>query len=176
MGQEAATRTIPLPLDQVEVLLRDVESWSSFLVGVGSIRLISPERYIFTLSEGRGQRELKMVVRLRFRNHAFIWHGLGGAQGSVLRGSLELAPAGERQTSVTLTMFSYPADLRSGVAEMLLPHSTRAVVDLQLLERFLIDEPEPSAPGPAESRRLTDSARSGHSPVTEQVSTRPGVS
>jgi hypothetical protein len=174
MGQDVATRTIPLPLDQVEVRLQDVESWSSFLKGVGSIRLVSPERYIFTLNDDRDQRELKMVVRLQFRDHRFVWHGLGGAQGSLLRGSLELKPADdERRTAVTLSRFSYPADLQSDAAELLAPASTRAVIDLQLLERFLIEGPQPSPANPAGSRRLTDPA---NAPAPEHVSIQPKVS
>jgi hypothetical protein len=143
MAHHVATRVVPLPRNEVEARLRDVPSWSAFLEGVGSIRYVSPERYVFTLNDGHEHRELKMVVRLRYRDHQFVWHGLGGAQGSVLRGSLRLEADDDHRTSVTLSMFSYPADFRSGVAELLLPHNTRVVADLELLERFLVGDGRP---------------------------------
>jgi hypothetical protein len=135
MRQQQATTVVPLPLPTVEKRLRDVESWSQFLQGIGSIKCTSHERYLFTLDDGRDHREVKMVVKLRYQDHCFVWHGL---TGPAVRGSLKLAPVDERHTAVTLELAILPAGLRSGVADMITPPGSTAVLDLRLLEKHLL--------------------------------------
>jgi len=101
MRQQQATTIVPLPLATVEKRLRDVESWSEFLEGVASIRYTSHERYVFTLADGRDRREIKMVVKLRYQDHCFVWHGIAGP---TVRGSLKLSPVDDKHTSVTLVV------------------------------------------------------------------------
>jgi hypothetical protein len=134
MRQQQATTIVPLPLETVEKRLRDVESWSDFLQGIASIRYTSHERYVFTLADGRDHREIKMVVKLRYRDHCFVWHGIAGP---TVRGSMKLVPVDDRHTAVTLELASLPIDLRSGVAEMVIPSSSTASLDLRLLEKHL---------------------------------------
>jgi|tagenome__1003787_1003787.scaffolds.fasta_scaffold19498176_1 hypothetical protein len=135
MRQQQATTIVPLPLATVEKRLRDVESWSEFLEGVASIRYTSHERYVFTLADGRDRREIKMVVKLRYQDHCFVWHGIAGP---TVRGSLKLSPVDDKHTSVTLVVASLPTDLRSGMVEMMMPNSSTAMCDVQLLERHLL--------------------------------------
>ena len=135
MRQQQATAVVPFPLTTVEKRLRDVESWSQFLQGIESIRYTSHERYLFTLADGRDHRQIKMVVKLRYRDHCFVWHGIAGP---TVRGSLKLTAVDERHTSITLMVASLPTDVRSGMAEMMMPHSSIAMMDLQLLEKYLI--------------------------------------
>jgi hypothetical protein len=134
MRHQVATTIVPLPLAEVETRLRDVESWANFLDGIGSIRCTGHERYVFNLADGRDRREVKVAVKLLYKDHCFVWHGLAGP---ALRGTLKLAPTGPRHTAVTLSLASYPTDLVSGLAEMLMPRTTTAVLDLQLLEKHL---------------------------------------
>ena len=138
MRQQQATTVVPLPLATVEKRLRDVESWSEFLQGIGSIRYTSHERYLFTLSDGRDHREIKMVVKLRYQDHCFVWHGIAGP---TVRGSLKLVAVDEAHTAITLVMASLPTNLRSGVAEMITPRSSTASLDLRLLEKHLVKNP-----------------------------------
>jgi len=135
MRQQQATTVVPLPLATVEKRLRDVESWSEFLRGVGSIRFTSHERYLFTLADGRDQREIKMVVKLRYQDHCFVWHGIAGP---TVRGSMKLTPVDDRHTAITLVVASMPTDMRSGVAEMMMPNSSTAMCDVRLLEKHLL--------------------------------------
>jgi hypothetical protein len=139
MRQQQATTVVPLPLATVEQRLREVESWSQFLQGVESIRYTSHERYLFTLADGRDHREIKMVVKLRYQDHCFVWHGIAGP---TVRGSLKLHPVDDRHTSVTLVVASLPTDLRSGVAEMMMPNSSTAMFDVRLLEKYLLTPTE----------------------------------
>lgn len=126
---------VPLSLATVEQRLRDVESWSEFLAGVDSIRYTSHERYLFTLADGRDHREIKMVVKLRYQDHCFVWHGIAGP---TVRGSLKLLAIDDRHTAVTLVVASLPIDVRSGMAEMMMPNSSTAMFDARLLEKYLI--------------------------------------
>jgi hypothetical protein len=135
MRHQEATTVVALPLAEVESRLRRVEAWSEFLHGIESIEYVSHERYVFRLADGRDRRELKVVVKLLYRDHCFVWHGLSGP---TWRGSLKLAPIDDNHTAVTLAMASLPIDLRSGLSEMLLPSNTTAVHDLRLLERHLV--------------------------------------
>jgi len=135
MRQQQATTVVPLPLATVERQLRDVESWSEFLQGIGSIRYTSHERYLFTLADGRDHRELKMVVKLRYQDHCFVWHGLSGP---AMRGTLKLTAVDDRHTALTLVVATMPAGLRSGWAEMIMPSMSTAMVDVCLLEKHLI--------------------------------------
>ena len=134
MRQQQATTVVPLALATVEQRLRDVESWSEFLQGIASIRYTSHERYLFTLADGRDHRQIKMVVKLRYRDHCFVWHGIAGP---TIRGSLKLVPVDDRHTAVTLMVASLPTGLRSGMAEMIMPSSSTADLDVHLLERYL---------------------------------------
>lgn len=135
MRQQQATTVVPLPLATVEKRLRDVESWSEFLQGIGSIRYTSHERYLFTLADGRDHREIKMVVKLRYHDHCFVWHGIAGP---TVRGSLKLVAVDERHTAITLVVASLPDGFRSGIAEMMMPNSSTAGLDVRLLEKHLI--------------------------------------
>ena len=135
MRQQQATTVVPFPLATVEKRLRDVESWSEFLEGVDSIRYTSHERYLFALADGRDHREIKMVVKLRYQDHCFVWHGIAGP---TVRGSLKLVAVDDRHTTVTLVVASLPIDLRSGMAEMMMPNSSTAMFDARLLEKYLI--------------------------------------
>lgn len=135
MRHQEATTVVALPLSEVEARLRQVEAWSEFLHGIESIQYVSHERYVFKLADGRDRRELKVVVKLLYRDHCFVWHGLSGP---AWKGSLKLAPIDDRHTAVTLTMDSLPIDLRSGLSEMLLPNPTTARRDVRLLERHLL--------------------------------------
>jgi uncharacterized membrane protein len=135
MRQQQATTVVPLPLATVQTRLRDVESWPQFLRGVESIRCTSHERYLFSLADGRDRRQVKMVVKLRYREHCFAWHGLSGP---AVRGSLKLAVVDERHTAVTLTVASLPPGIRAGIAEMMFPSSSTATVDIRLLEKHLL--------------------------------------
>jgi hypothetical protein len=119
----------------VERRLRDVESWSEFLAGIESITFTSHERYRFTLHEGSDHREVKMVVKLRYQDHCFAWHEISGPP---VRGSLKLVAVDDRHTALTLVVASMPATLRSGVAEMMMPNNSTAMVDVRLLEKHLI--------------------------------------
>jgi hypothetical protein len=137
MKQQEVTTVVPLPLATVEMRLRDVESWSRFLPGVGSIRYTSHERYLFTLADGRDRREVRMVVKLLYHDHCFVWHAVAGP---TLRGTLQLAPVDDRQTAVTLSQSWAPVDLRSGMVDMLMPHSSTTTMALQRLEHHLIND------------------------------------
>jgi len=142
MRQQQATTVVPLPLAAVETRLRDVESWSQFLLGIESIKFTSFERYLFTLADGRDHREIKTVVKLRYKDHCFAWHPVSG---SGVRGTLKLAPLDDRHTEVTLTVASMPPDLRAGVAEMMMPSSSTAQCDVRLLEKHLLESPAAGA-------------------------------
>jgi hypothetical protein len=135
MRHQEATTVVALPLADVEHRLRQVEAWSEFLHGIESIEYSSHERYVFKLADGRDRRELKCVVKLLYRDHCFVWHGLSGP---AWRGSLKLAPVDENHTAVTLAMASLPVDLRSGFTEMLMPNTATATHDLRLLEQHLV--------------------------------------
>ena len=135
MRHQEATTVVPMPLDVILTRLRDVESWSEFMLGIEWIRCTGHERYAFKLADGRDRRELKVVVRLHPREHCFVWHGLANPSW---RGKLKLTEVDDRHTSVTLSLESLPPDLRSGVAEWLMPKTSTAVRDLQLLERHLV--------------------------------------
>lgn len=135
MRHQEATTVLPLPLTAVENRLRDVEAWSEFLLGIESIRYTSHERYAFQLADGRDRRELKVVVKLRYKEHCFVWHGLAGPS---FRGSLKLAGVDAGHTSITLMLESVPVDMRSSFAEWLMPKINTATVDLHLLERYLL--------------------------------------
>jgi hypothetical protein len=112
-----------------------VESWPRFLHGVAAIRCTSHERYLFTLADGRDHREITMVVKLRHHDHCFVWHGIAGPN---VRGSLRLAAVDDRHTSLTLVRSGLPADLRAGMAEMLMPRTATATTDLRQLEQHLL--------------------------------------
>lgn len=135
MRQQQATTVVPLPLGTVERELRDVESWSEFLVGIGSIRYTSHERYLFTLNDKRDHRQLKMVVKLRYQDHCFVWHVISGP---TVRGSLKLVAVDDQHTALTLMVASMPADLPSMVAEMMMPNTSTATLDVRLLEKYLL--------------------------------------
>jgi hypothetical protein len=124
-----------MPLDAVLARLRDVESWSEFMLGIEWIRCTGHERYAFKLADGRDRRELKVVVKLHHRDHCFVWHGVANPSW---RGKLKLTEADDRHTSITLALESLPVDLRSGVADWLMPKTSTAVRDLQLLEHHLV--------------------------------------
>lgn len=134
MRHQEATTVVPLPLAEIESRLRQVESWSNFLEGISSIRCTGHERYVFNLADGRDHRELKVAVRLLYQDHCFVWRGLSGPQ---LRGALKLAATDERHTAVTLTLASHPTDFLSGLAEMVMPKTRTADIDLQRLEKYL---------------------------------------
>jgi len=131
---------VSLPLDEVQKRLRDVESWSEFLRGIESVRRTSHERYAFQLADGRDHRELRVVVRLRCRDHCFVWHELSGP---AWRGWLKLSWVADSRTMITLALESAPVDLLSGMAEWLMPMTSTAVLDLQLLERYLVVAAQP---------------------------------
>jgi hypothetical protein len=135
MRHQEATTVVALPLADVESRLRQVEAWSKFLHGIESIEYASHERYLFRLADGRDRRELKVVVKLLYRDHCFVWHGLSGP---AWRGSLKLTPVDDHHTAVTLAMGSLPVDLRSGLSEMLMPKTTTALHDLRMLEQHLV--------------------------------------
>ena len=135
MRQQQATTVVPLPLATVEKQLRHVESWSEFLQDIESIRFTSHERYLFTLNDGYGRRDIKMVVKLRYQDHCFTWHEIGAPP---VRGSLKLVAVDDRHTAVTLVEASMPASMRSGMAEMVMPNGSAAMVDVRLLEKHLI--------------------------------------
>jgi len=145
MRQQQATTVVPLPLATVETRLRDVECWPRFLQGIASIRYTSHERYLFTFADGRDHREIKMVVKLRYRDHCFVWHGIAGP---TVRGSLKLTPVDDSHTAVTLVRASWPVDLRSGMAEMMMPRTATATTDLHLLERYLVKDQVPASDPP----------------------------
>ncbi len=79
-----------------------------------------------------------MVVKLRYKDHCFVWHGIAGPS---VRGSLKLVAVDERHTAVTLVEASLPVDLRSGMSEMLFPAGSGAAVDVRHLEKHLIATP-----------------------------------
>jgi hypothetical protein len=135
MRHQEAKTVVALALPVIEDRLRAVETWSQFLHGIESIEYASHERYVFKLADGRDRRQLKVVVKLLRRDHCFVWHGVSGP---AWRGSLKLSPVDDTHTAVTLRMDSFPVDLRSGLAEMLLPNPTVALHDLRLLERHLV--------------------------------------
>jgi hypothetical protein len=135
MRQQQATTVVPLPLATAERRLRDVESWSQFLQGIESIKFTSHERYLFTLHDGHDHREIKMVVKLRYQDHCFAWHAV---TGPTVRGTLKLSAVDDRHTAVTLVVASMPANLRSGMAEMVMPNNSTAMVDVRLLEKHLM--------------------------------------
>jgi hypothetical protein len=134
MRQQQATTVVPLALDTVEKRLRDVESWSQFLQDVDAIKYTSHERYLFTLNDGYCRRDIKMVVKLRYHDHCFAWHEVSGP---AVRGSVKLTPVDDRHTAVTLTEASMPASVRSGMAEMVMPNGSAAMMDIRLLEKHL---------------------------------------
>lgn len=143
MRQQEATGVVSLPLATVESRLRDVESWTRFLPAVGSIRYTSHERYLFTLADRHDHREITTVVRLRHREHCFVWYGLAGPSSpGGIKGAIKLTPVGERLTGVTLRLAVMPGDFRGGMAEMLMPNANGSTVrrDLQLLERHLRED------------------------------------
>jgi len=135
MRQQQATTVVPLPLAVVEKYLRDIESWSEFLQDVDAIKFTSHERYLFTLNDGYSRREIKMVVKLRYQDHCFAWHEISGP---AVRGTVKLAPVDDRHTVVTLVEASMPASLRSGMAEMVMPNGSAAMINVRLLEKYLI--------------------------------------
>jgi hypothetical protein len=137
MRQQEATTIVSLPLATAERRLRDVESWPLFLHDIGSIRCTSHERYVFTLNEGRNRREIKMVVRLRYREHCFVWHPI---TGPAVRGQLKLTAVDAGHTAVRLRMSTLPGGVAANLAEMLMPGGSAAKIDLQRLERHLLHD------------------------------------
>lgn len=131
MSEQEATVVVAVDLPQVESRLREVTSWSRFLVGVVEVVKTSHERYTFRLDDGR---EVRVAVRMHPREHCFSWHALGGP---TFDGSLRLSPAGNDCTRLTLRFTERPVGFVANLTDMVAHSRSRAAVDLQRLDTYV---------------------------------------
>lgn len=133
--QEAST-VVGRPLPRVERALARVEDWPRFLEGVVDVTREGHERYTFRIDDGGERREVLLCVHHDGAQHCFTWRSLSGP---VFRGHLRLHEVDDAHTAVHLDLESHPTSFLAGLAELLAPRRSRAAVDVQALERALVN-------------------------------------
>jgi uncharacterized membrane protein len=121
---------ISAPADQVELRLRDVESWVSFLADVEKITKIAHERYDFEINSHGHRRVTRVALRRHAREHSYAWKSLRGA---AYNGTLSLKPLDERQSLVTVSLVTWPDGFMPALADMMRRPNT-AIDPLRLQE------------------------------------------
>ncbi len=134
MRQQSATSLVPRPIAEVERTLCDVEFWPQFLTGVTNVTKTAHERYLFTLDSRFAHRDVPTAVHHNGRAHRFSWRSLAGP---TFAGTLELTPVDGAHTAVHLDLTQHPYGMAEGLAEMVMPLTSRAALDLDELARAL---------------------------------------
>ena len=147
MTQQQASLTLAVPRPEIEHRLRDITGWNQFLVDVESVARTSHERYRFRLTDGR---EVPVAARFHPHAHRFSWYALSGPP---FDGVLHLTEVDPSCTRITLRLTTRPAGAMENFVEMITPSTSRAGVDLLLLDDYLH-----SAPGRAEAQSPQGSA------------------
>jgi len=146
-----ASVVVALPMAVVEGQLWDVTTWPSFLSGVEQVRRSAPERYVFTVRQGRRRYEVLMAVRWRARDHRFLWRALEGPRWD---GELALMPMNGRRTKVRLTLDAQPRSLFRTLLEVSGTGQQDVRSDLNRLRDQLSKVPVPARPPRMEPARM----------------------
>jgi|SRR4051794_4850941 hypothetical protein len=133
MTHQEASAVVTVPLESLQQALRNVEEWTSFIVGVTKITKRAHERYVFELGDGARTREVPTVVRHNHRDHCFTWHAVSGPR---FEGSLKLAAVDGLRTRVTLDLTAHPDGFMACVTDMVAQHRSQAALDIQRLQSF----------------------------------------
>lgn len=134
MAHQEASAVIAYPLATIRDRLRDVESWACVVLGLDRVSRTGHERYVFTISDGRRERDVPVVAKVLHGEQCMVWRETSGPRFS---GSLRLAEVDPGRTRVTLSVTEYPAGFLAGIGDMLAPQRARAQLDLQRLEDHL---------------------------------------
>ena len=134
MTRQEASAVVTVPLETLQQALRNVEEWTSFIVGVTRITKRAHERYVFELADGDGRtREVPAVVRHNHRDHCFTWHAVNGPR---FEGCLRLTPLDAGRTRVTLDLTEHPHGFMGNLTDMVSHNRPHAAMDLQRLQSY----------------------------------------
>jgi uncharacterized membrane protein len=136
MAHQQAVTVVPASMATVERLLRDVSSWPRFISGLEDVTETSHCRYRFVIRDGAKTREADIAVITHLREHRIIWHSLSGAR---FDGEVRLRPVDGRHTRVSLSLTADPVGFLAGLSEFLTNSTVTATLDLQLLEKAVLD-------------------------------------
>ena len=139
MTHQRESAILTLPLTVAEQRLRNVESWTHFLVDVDRIDKDSHERYVFHVLAPSGSRDLRMVVRAHTHTHRFTWKALGALP---FDGHLHLTPIPGGWTRLDLDAITRPARAIDYLAEMIGAPRHQTVIDVGRLESYLLQNGE----------------------------------
>lgn len=134
MSHQEATSVVPLPLDEVEERLRDVETWPLFIEGLELITKTAHQRYRMVVRSGRTTREVHAAVLEHPKENRFSWKSLGGPRYD---GELRLTAVDDRHTRIKLVFTADPVGFVSGLAEMFGTKNDTAEIDLGKLAEHL---------------------------------------
>jgi hypothetical protein len=134
VARQQATSVVAVPLDEVEVRLREVTRWPEFLIGLETAEQTGFERYRFTVTEGGRRRVIPVCVVPHPAEHRISWKALEGPR---YIGDLRLHAVDDRHTKVELTMIVDPAGFAAGFREIVGDRHQTVVLDLQRLDAFV---------------------------------------
>lgn len=106
MASASKTLTMKAPIDKIYQVLRDYESYSEFMDGVTSVKILEEEG-----NHTKAQYNLNMIKKLSYvlnleheENKSVKWSFVEGDLFSVNNGSWELTDNGDNTTEVTYSV------------------------------------------------------------------------
>ena len=133
MTHQVASAVVSVPLETLQQGLRNVEDWTSFIVGVRNITKRAHERYVFELVDGSSTREVPTVVRHNHKDHCFSWHAVSGPR---FEGTLKLTAIDSHRTRLTLDLTAHPHGFMASVTDMVAHNRSQAALDIQRLQSY----------------------------------------
>jgi hypothetical protein len=118
--------------------LRVVENWQEFLHSVTGVTQTGHARYTFHLVDGRSERDAPVCVTVDPKKHVIRWKSVHGPTFAGCFGLTEVDPM---HTRVRLELIQHPASVSAALGELLMPGSSRVLVDLDQLDRHLAVKP-----------------------------------
>lgn len=105
---QKSTTVLSAPLDDLEIQLRDVESWPQFLPDLVAVDRVSEGRYVFTVRLDGQVEDVPVIVRRSPRGHGLLWTVL---EGPAWNGHLYLEAVDARRTRAHLELVVEPRAL-----------------------------------------------------------------
>ena len=131
---EAATTVVPVPLEELEARLRQVDTWPGFLPDLQACRETSHRRYTFTVRQSRQDYEIPVVLSVHPKEHELVWRTVSGPAWN---GTLRMKALDEHRTQVSLELVVQPRSGRAHLGEWFGSSHAEAELALQRLAELV---------------------------------------